>query len=154
MSVSTVQICSVNSKLAHLRWWKYQNPFLQAVVCACELKTALQAGHPRSISAYNQSNCEKKPVRLVKAASERTIRCCYSSHSSADETIDFLSSLQFEINTPFVCPDKDTPLDSVKAYFFNTLKYQNANTSNLSSTKLWKEEIKFNKRSKRKLYLE
>ena len=92
--------------------------------------------------------------RLVKAVSERTIRCCYSSHSSTDEIIDFLSSLQFESITPFVCPDKDTPLDSVNVFILNTLKHQNPNTSNDSSTKLWKEKIKFNKRGKRKLYLE
>ena len=93
------------------------------------------------------------PERLVKAVSVRTIWCCYSSHSSADEIIDFLSSLQFESITPFVCPDKDTPLDSVKVFIFNTLKHQNANTSNDSSTKLGKEKIKVNKRGKRKLYL-
>ena len=86
--------------------------------------------------------------------SERTIRCCYSSHSSADEIVDFLSRLQFGSITPFVCPDKDTPLDSVKAFILYTLKHQNPNTSNDSSTKLWKEKINFNKRSKRKLYLE
>ena len=97
---------------------------------------------------------EIMPGRLVKAVSERIIRCCYSSHSSADEIIDFLSSLQFESITLFVCPDKDTPLDSVKAFILNTLKHQNQNTSNDSSTKLWKEKIKFNKRGKRKLYLE
>ena len=64
------------------------------------------------------------PGRLVKTVSERTIRCCYSSHSSADEIIDFLSSLQFGSITPFVCPDKDAPLDSVKAFILNTLKHQ------------------------------
>ena len=65
--------------------------------------------------------------RLVKAVSERTIRCCYSSHSSANGIIDFPSSLQFESITPFVCPDIDTPLDSVKAFILNTLKHQNPN---------------------------
>ena len=145
MSLSTIQICSVNSKLAHLRWRKYQNPFLQAVVCVCEFKTALQAGHPKSRSAHIHSNCnlftinEIMPGRLVKAVSERIIQCCYSSHSSADEIINFLPSLQFESITPFVCPDKDTPLDSVKAFILKTLKHQNLNTSNGSSTKLWKE---------------
>ena len=94
------------------------------------------------------------PGRLVGAVSERTIQCCYSSHSSADEIIDFLSSLQFGKITPFVCPDKDTPLDSVKAFILITLKHQNPNTSNDSSTKLWKEKIKLNNRGKRKLYLE
>ena len=64
------------------------------------------------------SKNEIMPGRLVKTVSERAIRCCYSSPSSADEIIDFLSSLQFESNTPFVCPDKDTPLDSVKALIF------------------------------------
>ena len=93
------------------------------------------------------------PVRLVKAVSERTIRCWYSSHSSADEITDFLSSLQFGSITSFVCRDEDTPLDSVKAVILNTLKHQNSNTSNGSSTKLWKKKIKFNKRGKRKLYL-
>ena len=34
------------------------------------------------------------------------------------------------------------------------LKHQNPNTSKDSSTKLWKEKVKFNKRDKRKLYLE
>ena len=86
------------------------------------------------------------PGRLLEVVSERTVRCCYSSHSSADEIIDFLLSQQFENLTPFVCPDKDTPLDSVKAFILNTLKHQNPNTSNDSSTKLWKEKIKFNKR--------
>ena len=76
------------------------------------------------------------PGRLVKAVSERTVRCWYSSHSSADEINDFLSSLQFESITPFVCQDKDTPFDSVKAFILNTLKHQNPNTSNDSSTKL------------------
>ena len=59
---------------------------------------------------------EIMPGRLVKAVSERTIRCCYSLQSSADEIFDFLSSMQFESVTLFVCPDKDTPLDSVKAF--------------------------------------
>ena len=75
-------------------------------------------------------------------------------HSSADEIIDFLASLQFVSITPFVCPDKNTPLDSVKVFILNTLKHQHPNTSNESSTKWWKEKIKFNKRGKRKLYLE
>ena len=86
--------------------------------------------------------------------SERTIRCCYSSHASADEIIDFLSSLHLESYTPFLCPDKDTPVDSVKALNLVTLKHQNPNTSNDLSTKLWKEKINFNKRGNRKLYLE
>ena len=94
------------------------------------------------------------PGRLVKAVSERTVWCCYSSHSSADEIIDFLSSLQSGSITPFVCPDKDTPLYAVKVFILITLKHQNLNTSNGSSTKLWKEKIKFNKRGKRRLYLE
>ena len=89
-----------------------------------------------------------------RAVSERTIQCCYSSHSSVDELIDFLSSLQFESITSFVCPDKDTPLDSVKVFILITLKHQNPNMSNDSITKLRKEKINFNKRSKRKLYLE
>ena len=94
------------------------------------------------------------PGRLVRAVSERIIQCCYSSHSSADEIYNFLSSVQFESITPFVCPDKDTPLDSVKAFILDTLKNQNLNRSNGSSTNLWKEKIKFNKRGKRRLYLE
>ena len=72
--------------------------------------------------------------RLKEAVSERTIRCCYSSHSSADEIIDFVSSLLFESIAPFVCPQKDTPLDSVKVLFLNTLKHQNPNTSSDAST--------------------
>ena len=56
------------------------------------------------------------PGRSVKAVSERTNGCCYSSHSSADEIIDFLSSLQFGSITPFVCPDKDTKLDSLNVF--------------------------------------
>ena len=97
---------------------------------------------------------EIMPGRLVKAVSERTIWCCYSSHFSADGIIDFLSDLQFESIISFVCPDKYTPLDTVKAFIFNTLKHQNPNKSNDSSTKLWKEKIKFYERGKRKLYLE
>ena len=97
---------------------------------------------------------ETIPGRLVKAESERTIRCFCSSHSSADEIIDFLSSLQFKSITSFVFPDKDTPLDSMKAFILDTLNHQNPNTSNDPSTKLWKENIKFIKRGKRKLYLE
>ena len=97
---------------------------------------------------------EIMPGRLVQAVSERTIRCCYSSHSSADEIIDFLSSLQLESITPFVCPDKDTPLDSVKAFILITFKHQKPNTSNDTSTRLWKDKINFNKRGKRKFYLE
>ena len=54
----------------------------------------------------------------------------------------------------FVYPDKDTPFDSVKASVLFTIKHLNPNTSNDSSTKLWKEKINFNKRGKCKLYLE
>ena len=160
MSISTVQTYSVSSKLAHLRWRNYQNSLLQAVVCVCEPKTALQAGHPKSRNAYNHSIAmffTKNEImygRLVKAVSERTIRCCYSSHSSADEIIDFLSSLQFGSITPLVFPDEGSPLDSVKAFILITRKHQNPITSNDSSTKSWKEKIKINKRGKCKLYLE
>ena len=42
----------------------------------------------------------------------------------------------------------------MKAFILNTLKHQNPNTSNDSSTRLWKEKIKLNGRGKRKLYLE
>ena len=96
---------------------------------------------------------EIMPGRLLEAVSVRTIRCCCSSHSSADEIIDFLSSVQFKSITSLVCPDKDTSLDSVKA-FLNRLKNQNPNTSNDASAKLWKEKINFIKRGKRKHYQE
>ena len=89
---------------------------------------------------------------MAKAVSERTIRCFYSSHSSADEVIDFPSSLHFESFTLLFYPDKQAPLKSVKTFNLNMLKHQNANTSNDSSTNLWEEKIKFNKRGKRKLY--
>ena len=160
MSVSTLQNCSVNLKMARLRWRKYQYQFLQAVVCVCELKTALQAGNPKSEvrtiipTAMFFTKNEIMPGNSVKAVSERTVWCCYSSHSSADEIIDFISSLQSGSITPFVCPDKDTPLDPVKAFILNTLKHQNPNTSNYSSTKLWKEKNKFNKRVNCNHYLE
>ena len=39
---------------------------------------------------------EIMPGILVNAVSERNIRCCYSSHFSADELNSLLSSLQFE----------------------------------------------------------
>ena len=84
---------------------------------------------------------EIMPGRMIKAVSERTIRCCYSSHSSVYEIIDFLSSLQFESSTLFVYPDEDIPFDSVKAFILNTHKHQNQNTSNDSSTKLWKVKL-------------
>ena len=42
----------------------------------------------------------------------------------------------------------------MKAFILNTLKHQNPNTSNDSSTKLRKEKIKFNNRGKRKPYVE
>ena len=42
----------------------------------------------------------------------------------------------------------------MRVFILNTLKHQNPNTSNDSSTKMWKEKIKFNKRGKRKLYRE
>ena len=94
-------------------------------------------------------------VRLVKAVSERTIWCCYSSHSLADEIISFLSSLQFGSITPFVGQHKkNIPLDYMEAFILNTLKHQNPNTSNDASSMLWKEKIKFNKRGKLKLYLD
>ena len=124
------------------------------------LKLPCKPGIPRSEvltifpTALLFTKHETMPGRLVKAVSERTIRCCYSSHSSTDEISDFLSSLQFESITPFVCPDKDTLLDSIKDFILNTLKHQNPNTSNDSYQKLRKEKIKFKKRGKRKLYLE
>ena len=84
---------------------------------------------------------EIRPGRLVKAVSERIIQCCCSSHTSADEIFNFLSSLHFESIKPFVCPDKNTSLDSVNSFILNTLKHQNLNTSNGSSTKLWKRKL-------------
>ena len=135
MSVSTVEICSVNSKLARLRWQKFQKPFLKAVVCNANLKLPYKPGIPSPevltiipIAMFFTKN-EIMPGRLVKAVSEKIIRCCYSSHSSADKIIDFLSSLQFKSITPFVCPDNDTPLDFVKAFILITLKHQNSKTS-------------------------
>ena len=71
------------------------------------------------------------PGRLVGVVSERTIRCCYSSHSSADEIIiDLLSSLQFLSITPSVCPDKDTPAETsesklVKQFDHNVVEREN-----------------------------
>ena len=53
---------------------------------------------------------------MAKAVSDRTIRCCYSLNSSADDIIAVLSSLQFESITPFARSDKDTPLDSVRNF--------------------------------------
>ena len=125
----------------------------------CELKTALQAGHFKSRSAYNHSNAmfftkyDKMPGNLLKARSDRNFCCCYSLHSSASEIIDFPSSLQFESITPFVCPDQDTPLDSVNAFIIKKLKHRNPNPSNDATTKLWKKRINFNERGKRKFYL-
>ena len=127
---------------------------------SANLKMPCKPGIPRSEvltiipTALFFTKNETMPGRMVKAVSERTIRCCYSSQSSADKLIDFLSSLQSESLTPFVCPDKDTPLDSVEDFILNTLKHHNPNTSNDSNPKLRKEKIKFNKRGKRKLYLE
>ena len=141
MSVSTVTICSVNSKLAHLRRRKNHNSFLQPLSASTNLKPPCKPGIPRPEvltvipTAMFFTKNEINPGRLVKAVSERTIRCCYSSHSSADKIIYFLSSLQFESITPFVCPVKYTPIDSVKAFILNTHKHQNLNTSNSSSTK-------------------
>ena len=89
---------------------------------------------------------DKMPGSLLKARSDRSFWCCYSLHSSASKTIDFLSSLHFESITPFVSPDKDTPLDSVKTFIVKKLKHQNPNPSNDATTKLWKERIKFNER--------
>ena len=94
------------------------------------------------------------PGRLLKAWSDRDFCCCFSSHSSASEIFHFFSCLQFESITSFVCPDKDTPLDSVKDFIIKKLKQQNPNPSNDATTKLWKERIKFNERGKRKFYLE
>ena len=94
------------------------------------------------------------PGRLFRAVSERTIRCCFSSHPSADKMIDFLSILQFESKNPFVCPKKNIPLASVKVFTLITLKHQNPNTSHDASKKLWKEKLKIYKSGKRKLYLQ
>ena len=46
----------------------------------------------------------------------------HCSHSSTDEKIALLSSLQLESTQQFICPDKDTSFDTVKALFQNTLK--------------------------------
>ena len=63
-------------------------------------------------------------------------------------------SFRVESITPFVCPDKNTPLDSVKNFIIKKLKHQNPNPSNDATTKLWKGRIKLNERGKRKFYLE
>ena len=142
------------------RWRNYQNPFLQAVVYVCELrkkpcKPGISSPEVPSIipTAMFFTKNDKMPDNLLKARSDRNCCCCYSLHSSASEIIDFLSSLHFESNTSFVCPDKDTPLDSVKAFIIKKLKHRNPNPSNDATTKLWKERIKFNERDKRKFYL-
>ena len=157
MSVSTVQIYSVNQNWLNLDDESTNIHFCKPSSASANLKLPCKPGiqSPEVFTIMQTAmfftKNEIMPGRLVKAVSERPIRCCYSSHSSADELIDFLSSLQFGSITPFVCPAKDTPLDSVKAFILNTLKHQNPKTSHDSSTKLWKEKIKFNKRGKRKL---
>ena len=135
-------------------------PFCKPLSLSANLKLPCKPGipSPEMLTIFPNAKFFTKneimPGRLVKAVSERTMQCWFSSHSSADEIIDFFSSLQFKSITQFVCPDKDTPLDSVKAFNLVKLKNQKPNTSNDSSTKLWKQKINFKKRGKRKLYLE
>ena len=110
------------------QYQKYQIHFCKPSSASANLKLPCKPGIPSpevltiiSTAKFFTKN-KIMPGRLVKAVSERTIRCCYSSHSSADEIIDFLSSLRIESITPFVCPDKDTPIDSVKAFILITLR--------------------------------
>ena len=95
---------------------------------------------------------EIMPSRLVKAVSEKTIRCCYSTHSSTDEIIDFLSNLKFKNITPFVRPDKETSIESVKSLILNKLRSQFLDASKDAKTEichLWQAEIRFEKKVKR-----
>ena len=102
MSVSTVQICSVNSNLAHLRWRNPKKHFCKPSSASANLKLPYKPGIPSPEvltiipNAMFVAKNEIMPGRLVEAVSERTIRFCYSSHSSVDEINDFLSSMQFE----------------------------------------------------------
>ena len=101
MSVLTLQFCSVNSKLADLRYREYKNQLLQALVCNCDFKLPCKPGTPSpEVSTIIPTKIfltkiEIMPGQLVKAVSGRTIRCCNSLHSSTDEIVDFLSSLQY-----------------------------------------------------------
>lgn len=54
------------------------------------------------------------PEELVKSVSELTIRCCYSTHSSLGEVIDFVSHLKFETLTACVKPNNQTTLSAVE----------------------------------------
>ena len=80
-----------------------------------------------------------KPERLVKTVCDRTILLLFF-YSYTDEIIDFNLSPQSGVCTLFICPDKDTPLDSVKALFLKMLKNENPNKRNDQCTKLWKEK--------------
>ena len=68
------------------------------------------------------TKAESSPNSLVKAVIEKTIRCCYSTHSSTHEVVDLLSSINFKKLTPFVRPDRETSIDSVRSLLFEKLK--------------------------------
>ena len=96
---------------------------------------------------------ESMPSQLVKAISERTIRCCYSTHSSTEEIVDFLSCLNFKALTPFVRPDKETTIDSVKMLLYRKLRQIKgkelvegpSNEAEDSAGNLWSDKISFSK---------
>lgn len=55
------------------------------------------------------------PVQMLKSINERVVRVCYSSHSSYDEIVDFLTHLQPQNIYPNVKPNDSMTLADVKA---------------------------------------
>ena len=97
------------------------------------------------------TKAESSPNSLVKAVIEKMIRCCYSTHSSTHEVVDLLSSINFKKLTPFVRPDQETSIDSVRSLLFEKLKAykpelvqtENNKPSENIKERLWSKPLSF-----------
>ena len=81
--------------------------FCKPLYASANLKLPCKPGIPKQkclqslqLQCFFFTKNEIMPGRLVKAVSERTIRCCYSSHSSADEIIDLFRVCSSEVLHP------------------------------------------------------
>ena len=103
------------------------------------------------------TKAESSPNHLLKAVKEKIIRCCYSTHSSTHEVVDLLSSINFKKLTPFVPPDRETSIDSVRSLLFEKLEackpeviqIENNKPSKIIQEGLWSKPLSF-KRTGRK----
>jgi len=103
------------------------------------------------------------PDEMVVCENERTVRICYSSHSSYEEILDFMTVLRPTRVYPNVQPNSSTSLEELREKMQSLLTHTIISTRKVSSvgdvcpsipqqsiTSLWGIKFKFRKRAMKK----